>query len=188
VWIVEGGINDIYWWGASNSTLTANYLASLTAIANYAKSCGVKLFIQELTPAIPSYIDSFNPTTAPHEPKIKQLNSLLADFGQSRQIPVIRVYDRFLPHWTATPSGWCIYQNASTVHPNATGNQALGLAWAEAVTGYALGQPQSPVRVAVFGDSIPAAVNFTEAAKPRTWFLYYANNVVPVQLSSFQID
>jgi lysophospholipase L1-like esterase len=173
LWIIQGGVNDCFWFGATTSTLVQCYLGSLTAIADHATTCGAVVFFQELTPVIPAIIDPQAPKTAPHEPKIILLNRVLKRWTQERGLRMISVYQEFKPHWSATPEGWCIYKDSDSVHPNEKGNRALGRAWARAVRDVVNKLPEQTVKIAVFGDSITLALTSKEGDKPSDWLLRY---------------
>lgn len=166
IWIMQGGANDVFWYGTKTTVMVENYLRSWTAVADLATSCGATVIFQELTPVIPSIIDVWVPKTAPNEPKIKMLNSALAAFAAKRQLRLIKLYDDFKPHWNTSAGSWGLVLKSDSVHPSAEGAKALAKCWVEAIRDDIAARPHSPVRVAIYGDSITATTYLADQERP----------------------
>lgn len=147
IWIIEGGINDIKIHPDPEIFWTV-YNGNLAQIALYAKECGAKLYLQEMTPVTNAINESPYWMGLDVPGKLPKMNgcqrSVAAECGQQ----VIALYDSFLPYWKDWNS------EGSTVHPNETGVDKIAQAWTDGI------KPDltKDASIYVAGDSIVNAV------------------------------
>ena len=176
IWIVEGGLNNINYYGANMPAVLADYRRDWTAILERGRALGSRVIFVELTPVVGPELDSQIGANAPAVPKIEQLNSLLHQMSNELAFPVIEVYDDFLPHITAAPDAWCFNRaqigRNDGVHLNVTGAAAYGRALWEGIRPLVDAQHRT---VALYGDSIVLCAALNAADRPDAWIERLSN-------------
>lgn len=189
VLVFQGGKNNAL---LGDENAVDVYRSTLQSVADRAQLIGAPLYIQEVTPIVPEMLDMRGFDGQSYQNNVLAFNAALGQLAEDRELSVIRIYDEFKLHYHDGDDAWCLNPANSGVldgsHLSAAGTEQLAARWVEALTDAILSNPNPPLTVGIYGDSISAATYLSDEQKPASWLAFFASQLYPVTLSEFRID
>ncbi len=188
VLLFQGGKNNALFGGGNAVDV---YRSTIQSVADHAQLIGAPLHVQEVTPIVPEMLDARGFNGQSYQNNILAFNATLGQLAEDRGLSVIQIYDQFKLNFHDGDDAWCRNPANSGIldgsHLSAAGTEQLGARWVDALTDAILSNPNPPLTVGIYGDSISAATYLPDAQKPASWLVFFDSQLYPVTLSEFRV-